>query len=69
MNDSVSHNAEKDSWFDGAGGYYSVRIDGLEVARFAPSPRWSEYAASMSDNPDWSYTFVSTLSNTPVKED
>lgn len=44
------------SLFDDFGGYYSVLRDGIEVARWAPSPLWSDFAATLSD--DHSYTWV-----------
>lgn len=48
------------SRFEHYGGYYSVRFGGVEVARFAPSNRWSDYAQSMENDPAFSYAFVST---------
>ena len=58
-----SHNAEVEaapSKFDQFHGYYSVRFSGIEFARFAPSPVWSEYANAMQHVPDFSYSFVAT---------
>lgn len=48
------------SRFDYFDGYYSVRFSGIEFARFAPSPAWSDYAKSMQGVDDFSYVFVST---------
>lgn len=53
------------SRFDFFDGYYSVRFSGAEFARFAPSPVWSEYAKAMTDDPNFSYVFVSTAPEVP----
>lgn len=48
------------SKFDDFAGYYVVLYRGLEVARWAPSPQWSDFATTyLKDNPDYSYTWVS----------
>lgn len=48
------------SRFDHFGGHYSVLMDGVEVARFAPSSFWSDYAAENENTPGWSYRWVTT---------
>lgn len=57
-----------DSRFDSFDGYYSVRFSGVEFARFAPSPVWSDYAKSMENTPDFSYAFVPTSPAVTVVE-
>lgn len=49
---------ESASVFDEFGGHYSVRIEGVEYARFAPSPHWSDYFASVAEQPGFSYVWV-----------
>lgn len=60
--------AHVSSRFDQFDGYYSVRFSGVEFARFAPSPIWSDYANSMQDTEDFSYVFVTTNTHTPPPE-
>jgi hypothetical protein len=48
------------SRFDEFGGHYSVLVDGVEVARWAPSSLWSDFAAEIADRPGWTYTWVAT---------
>lgn len=45
--------------FDNFGGYYSVCVEGVEVARFAPGPVWSEYANMIDGIQGYSFTWVS----------
>lgn len=46
------------SLFDQFGGYYSARLDGVEVARFAPSPHWSNYVEFADGLQGWSYVWI-----------
>lgn len=46
------------SLFDHFGGHYAALIDGVEVARFAPSDYWSDYAAQMRQVPGFSIRWV-----------
>ena len=58
--DASSQDGPTPSRFDDFGGHYSVLVDGVEVARWAPSNVWSEYAAEIADRPGWSYVWVAT---------
>lgn len=48
------------STFDYFGGYYSALMEGIEFARFAPSPLWSEIAQTLENRygKDFSYVWV-----------
>lgn len=46
------------SLFDEFGGHYSVMVDGVEIAKFAPSHFWSEYATTIADRPGFSYAWA-----------
>jgi hypothetical protein len=46
--------------FEDFNGYYAVFSDGVEFARFAPSPMWEDFAKSIRFDNSITYKFVST---------
>lgn len=59
MTEQANHPAtEPKSLFNDFGGHYSVLRHGTEIARFAPSPQWSDYASTITDDPDFTYRWV-----------
>lgn len=60
-----TNEAAVESLFDNFGGYYSVITQGVEVARFAPSGFWSNYAATMPDHVTYEWVDRRTTSPNP----